>query len=160
MTGESYNVKPQGAIVVRGGDRVRYAEKMLTEAVKPGMLIAADTSNDYKAGKAASGSKIFGWAAYEHCDCKTRPGTYEDAYVSGDVVPIIYGADFDIYAIATGSTSAAVTINAGDLLASNNDGTLKVAGSGDQIVAKALETVTIAQAATAGTARITVQSLI
>jgi len=160
MTGESYNVKPQGVIVVRGGDKVRCVEKTLTEAVKPGMLIAVDSTNDYKAAKAASGSKIFGWAGYEQTDCKTRPADYETAYVSGDVAQIVYGADFDIYALATGSTTAAVTINAGDLLASNNDGTLKVAGTGDQVVAKALETITIAQATTAAVARITVQSLI
>ena len=159
MTGESYQVKPQGAIVARGGDRVRYAEKILTEAAKPGMLVTID-GNDYMAKKAAANTHPFGWVGFEHTDVKTRPESYETAYASGDVVAVLYGADFDIYAIATGSPSADVTIHAGDLLASNNDGTLKIAESGDVAVARALETVTIAQASTAATARIMVQSRI
>lgn len=159
MTGESYQVKPQGAIVVRNGDRVRSVEKILTEAAKPGMLVTID-GNDYKAKKAAANTKPFGWVGFEHTDVKTRPETYETAYASGDVVAVVYGADFDIYAIATGSTTAATTFTAGDLLASNDDGTLKAAGSDDVAVARALETITIAQASTAATARIRVQSLI
>ena len=159
MTGESYQVKPQATIVARGGDRVRSVEKMLTEAAKAGMLVTCD-GNDYTAKKAAASTKPFGWVGFEHTDLKVRPESYETAYASGDTVAVLYGADFDIYAIATGSTSADTTYSAGDLLASNDDGTLKAAGSDDVVVARALETITIAQASTAATARIMVQSLI
>ena len=185
MTGESYNTAPNGNIVVRGKPETK-VEKILTEAVLPGHLLQID-SNDYKAklhdGSFASGAGCIGWAGFEDASPNVRPDTYDTAYVSGNVIPVLSGGSFDIYAIAIGEAvgGAAVTITTGDLLTSNGDGTLKLSSlavtitqSGEtpfavsaatlpaRPVARALETVVIAVSTTAtpNTARIHVTSLV
>lgn len=184
MTGESYNVAPNGNIVVRGNPYK--VEKVLTEAVLPGHLLQID-SNDYKAkkhdGAFTSAGGVVGWAGYEQASSAVRPESYDTAYASGNVIPVLYGGSFDIYAIAIGegSSGADVTITAGDLLTSNGDGTLKlstlaasVTQSGEtpfavsavtlpaRPVARALETITIAKSTTEtpDTQRIHVTSLV
>jgi len=184
MTGESYNAAPNGNIVVRGNPKK--VEKILTEAVVPGSLLQID-SNDYKAklhdGSFASAAGVVGWAGYEDASPSVRPESYDTAYVSGNVIPVLFGGGFDIYAIATGeaSTGSDVTITAGDLLTSNGDGTLKlstlavtVTQAGEtpfavsaatmpaRPVARALETIKIVKAddATPLTSRIHVTSLV
>ena len=184
MAGDSYNTAPVGNLVVRGNPYK--VEKVLTEAVLPGHLLQID-SNDYKAkqhdGSFASAAGVIGWAGFEDASPAVRPDTMDTAYVSGNVIPVLHGGGFDLYAIATGSTddTNAVTFTAGDLLTSNGDGTLKlstlavtVTQSGEtpfavsaatmpaRPVARALETITIAKS-TAGvalTARIHVESLV
>lgn len=173
MTGESYNRTPEGRIVVRGEPHIQ-VEKVLTEAAKAGMLVTCD-SNDYKIKKLTSATMPIGWLAFEYTDLKFRPETYDTAYASGDTATVIAGGDFDILAIATGEASSGddVTINAGDYLASNGDGTLKIYSPNGTVasttatnpyppVAVALETITIPKAsgATPDTKRIVVKSLI
>lgn len=173
MVGESYNRAPEGRIVVRGEPHIQ-VEKKLTEAAKAGMLVTCD-SNDYKIKKLAANTMPIGWLSFEYTDAKTRPADFETAYASGDIVTVIAGGNFDIYAIATGeaSTGNDVTINAGDYLASNGDGTLKVYSPNGTVssstatnpyppIAVALETITIPKAsgATPDTKRIVVKSLI
>ena len=66
--------------------------------------------------------------AFEDASPGSPPDTMDTAYVSGNVIPVLFGGGFDLYAIASGSTddTNAVTFTAGDLLTSNGDGTLKL----------------------------------
>ena len=151
MTGESYNRPPVGRIIVRG-EPLFITPKDLTEPATAGMLVAID-GNDYTAKKCTSGAKPLGWIGYEDTDHKIRPTDYETPFRTGDHVSIVSGGNFELYALATGS----LTLVAGDLLASNGDGTLTAASTGVQAVAIACESKTIA----AGTvARIHVKTLI
>jgi len=135
MTGESYTRKPVGKIINRGEPTV-VTEKKLTAAAKPGMLAVTDGS-DYKCKPSNGTAKPVGWIGYEHTDYRFRPADYDTAYAIWDTVGIVAGGGFEIYAIITASAETAV--NAGDLLADNGDGTLKVAGASDTAVAAALE---------------------
>lgn len=164
MTGESYNRIPEGRIVVRG-EPVTQVEKELTENAIAGMLVTCD-GNDYKAKKATSDTMPVGWLAFEYSPISTRPSTYEEEFKTGDLVTVISGGSFDIFALVTGeaSTGADVTINEGTLLVSNGDGTLVPYTSEAEYppVARAMETVVIPKGtgATPNVVRITAKSLI
>jgi len=141
MAGESYNRPPQGRIIVRG-EPLYLAEKTLTESAKAGMLVAID-GNDYKAKKCTSSAKPVGWIGYEDTDCKIRPTDFETPFPTDSHVAVVAGGNFELYALATG----ALTIVAGDLLASNGDGTLTLAAAGAEAVGIACESKTIAAGA-------------
>jgi len=138
MTAGSYTTTPIGKIVNRG-EPVINVEKKLTASAKAGMLAVTD-GNDYKVKPSNGTAKPIGWIGYEHTDYKFRPADYDTAYAIWDTVGIVAGGDFEIYALVT--ASSAVTINTGDILADNGDGTLKLrdpASSTDFPIAMAVE---------------------
>ena len=136
MVGENYTRVPVAKLVNRG-EPVIQTEKILTATAKAGMLAVID-GNDYKC-KPSNGIDIpVGFIGYEQTDLKYRPSDYETAFVTGNVVMVLAGGNFEIYA----PVAAAQTIALGTKLADNGDGMLKVAGASDKIVARALETKT------------------
>jgi len=161
MTGESYNRAPVAVTVTRGNPIVQ-VEKILTAAAKPGHLMQID-GNDYKTKKQASGYEPCGWLSYENTNLKTRKETPDDAYASGDVVGIVAGGNFELYAHITCGTTADLSVSIGDKLIGNNDGTLRpwVAGTDTGApVAVALESLTVTHGTSAIVKRIHVLSLI
>jgi len=150
MTGENYTRVPTGKLVNRG-EPVIQTEKILTATAKAGMLAVID-GNDYKC-KPSDGTGIpVGFIGYEQTDYKYRPMDYETAYVAGNVVMVLAGGNFEIYA----PVAASQTVTIGTKLADNGNGMLKVAGSTDKVVAMALESKTT----TAAGERVAVESLI
>lgn len=150
MVGENYTRAPVGKIVNRGEPTIK-VEKILTAGATAGMLAVID-GNDYKC-KASDGTNIpVGFIGYEHTDYKFRPTNYDTPYVSGNVVMILAGGDFEIYA----PVAAAQTLVLGDNLTDNGNGMLKKAGATDKVIAVALETKTTVNAGE----RVAVKSLI
>jgi len=150
MVGENYTRVPVGKLVNRG-EPVIQTEKILTATAKAGMLAVID-GNDYKCKPSDGTNKPVGFIGYEQTDYKFRPSDYETAFVAGNVVMVLAGGNFEIYA----PVAASQTIALGDNLADNGNGMLKKACASDVAVAVALETKTT----TAAGERVAVKSLI
>lgn len=156
---DNQHTAPNGVVVTRGDPVLKY-ERALSAAAKAGMLVVYD-SNDYTCKPSDGTGKPYGWVGYERSPIETRPDTIDTEYASGDVASIVGGGSFEIYAIMTGSTTAETVVYPGTPMADNGDGTLKVAGSTDRIIAIAQEYKSIpANEEAAATTRVHVLSLI
>ncbi|HJJ36350.1 MAG TPA: hypothetical protein O0X27_04130 [Methanocorpusculum sp.] len=143
MTGESYNVRPVGKIVVRGTP-IMQAEKVLDEGAVAGMLVAVN-GNDYHVKKCTAAANPCGWISFEHTDYKVRPSAYETPFLQNDTVTVVSGGSFEIYALASAGESAPLSITEGDPLVPADGGYLTActAGSSVRPVALAAESVTV-----------------
>ena len=156
MTGEAYARQPVGKVINRGEPLI-VAEKTLTAEAKAGHLLAID-GNDYRAKKSDGTKMPAGWLSYEHTDLKFRPVDLDGTFAAGDVVAVVAGGGFEVYAFVTGKAETGSAIALGALLYDNGDGTLTASAPEDSLpVARALESMTVAAAVTA---RIAVRSLI